>query len=157
MTRRLGQILIAPLLLAAALVAAALPASADSPTTETVHYQQTDGPYPTDYPCLPPGGQLTLTYRGVLHITDFGTGVYHYSDAQRGTATFVTADGKVYEGTVTTHLALNSNKSPTQFTFTIALAFKLTAADGSSLSFASNVQDVGTATGREIFFEFNHC
>jgi hypothetical protein len=132
-------------------------AHAGPPTVTTVITTGSQEPYATDFPCLPPGGTLSWHYRDVFHITDFENGVYHFGDTFYGDATFVSADGQVYTGSVVSHMSIQSNTAPSQYTFTIALHFKLIAEDGSSVSFASNVQSVGTATGREMFFEFNHC
>jgi opacity protein-like surface antigen len=143
--------------LSAAILMASSAALAATPTTTTIITTGSGDPYTPDYPCLPPNGTLSDTTRNILHITDFGTGVYHYGETFHGTATFVSAEGKVYSGSVTSHFSINSNKAPNQFTFTIALRYNLVAADGDSLSFTGTVHGNGTPAGRGIDFELNHC
>jgi hypothetical protein len=136
----------------------ALALAGDAPTTQTVISHDTEGPYFVDYPCLAPGGSLTVAQRVVEHITDFGNGVYSYDLSFQGTVTFVSAaDGKLYEGRWTSHMSVQSTKAPGQYAVTIADRFTLTAADGDALSFTGTQHYVGTASGGEFSFEINHC
>jgi hypothetical protein len=126
------------------------------PVTSTYHDSGTLT-YEPDYPCLPPGGELTLDFDLVEHVTDFGTGVFHYVEAEHGTAMFVTSDGRVYSGPYAGHLDIESNVQPTSFAFSAPVHFTLTAADGSSLTFTGVSHGEGTGSGRITEFEITAC
>jgi len=70
---------------AAVLVTGAGSVANAAPTTDTIITESGwSDPYTPDYPCLPPGGLLSDSTRDVLHITDFGTGVFHYAETFHG-------------------------------------------------------------------------
>jgi hypothetical protein len=151
---RAGRLAVAAVACAAAFVASP-PANAQ-PVTSTYHDSGTVT-YEPDYPCLPPGGELTLDFDLVEHVTDFGSGVFHYVEAEHGTATFVTPDGGVYSGPYAGHIDIESNVQPTSFAVSVPVHFTLTAADGSSLTFTGVEHLEGTGSGRMSGFEINAC
>lgn len=132
------------------------PTAWGAPVTTTYHSSGTDSWQP-DLACLPPGGELTIQFDVVEHVTDFGTGVYHYVEADHGTATFVTAEGLVYSGTYVHSIDIQSNVQPTSFAYSVPFHFTLIAADGSSLTFTGVEHGQGTGSGRITYFEINNC
>lgn len=141
---------------ACAVVFAGASAATAAPVTSTYHDSGTLT-YEPDYPCLPSGGELTLDFDLVEHVTDFGTGVFHYVEAEHGTATFVTSDGRVYSGPYAAHIDIESNVQPTSFALSAPVHLTLRAADGSSLSFTGVEHFQGTGSGRVTGFEINAC
>jgi hypothetical protein len=69
-------------------------------------------------PCTGGTGTVELAGQDVLHITDFGGGIFHLVDTQTGTVTFTPDDP--YEltavGHYTTTFSLQSNPPEAQFT-----------------------------------------
>jgi hypothetical protein len=141
---------------ACVVVFAGVPAANAAPITSTYHDSGTLT-YEPDYACLPSGGELTLEFDLVEHVTDFGTGVFHYVEAERGTATFVTAEGRVYSGPYASHIDIESNVQPTSFAVSVPVHFTLSAADGSRLSFTGVEHSQGTGSGRITGFTIFAC
>jgi hypothetical protein len=152
---RRGIIVVATVFATLALGAASANAG---PTTETIITETGwSEPYTPDYACLPAGGSLSQSTRDVLHISDFGTGVYHYAETFHGEALFVTAEGVEYTGTVTSHFQINSNKAPNQYTVSVPIRYNLRSATGDILSFTGTEHFVGTPSGRSLEFDVTHC
>jgi hypothetical protein len=150
---RAGRLAVAAAACAVAFVAS--PPADAQPVTSTYHYSDTDTSG-RDWACLP-SGELTLTFDAVQHVTDFGTGVYHFVESNHGIATFVTDDGRVYSGPYAFHIDIESNVQPTSFAFSASIHLTLRASDGSSLTFTGVNHAQGTGSGRVNEWEFWAC
>ena len=136
MGRRLALVAV----LAALVLAMVAPAaSAQANTfTETVHgFTET---FPDENPCTGGPGQLTVTYNGVLHITEDPSGGFHLTTTNTGTFTFVPDDPTLpsYTGrfTIWSGGNVSSNSDGSWVTFRV----KGTGSDGSELVFNAVVQ-----------------
>lgn len=94
------------LTLAAMLIA---PTAASATQTETVHVGDTFSLYPAVDPCSGAIGTLTITFQGVIHLTQQDSGAFHVANMATGTSTFIPDDPNLptYTGHTTTMAVRN--------------------------------------------------
>jgi hypothetical protein len=88
-------------------------------------------------PCTAGTGAVAVAGRDVLHVTDFGGGIFHLADHQTGTATFTPDDpaAVTLAGPYTTTFSEQSNPPGLQFTAGGPFGVVGTGADGSRVVF----------------------
>jgi hypothetical protein len=129
MMRRLSRAGLLGVAVAALAAASAAPAAQITETTVTKTASQVV-PLTSTPPCL---GTATITYTDIFHITDFGNGTLHVSDAQAGTVVFVSASsGATYTGRYSGTFNHQSNPPGAQFTEGGTFHLIATTSDGSS-------------------------
>ncbi len=128
--------------LAAALTAvfaamAAPAASADPPVVATTITTDFSSTFTFVNPCTGGTGTVDLAGRDVLHVSDFGGGIFHVVDTQTGTLTFTPDDPSALTliGHYTTTFSDQSNPPGLQFTVGGPFDVVGVGADGSRVVF----------------------
>jgi hypothetical protein len=154
------------LALAALLVLPAAQAVAQAQTV-TIKFKNTTETFPDVNPCTGDPGTLTLTYNGVLHMTQDATGGTHTTGTLTGTFSFDATDPALpdYSGRFTQWFGDNNNSNIDVATFTISV--RGTGTDGSRLLFhgvahitAETIDfstDPPTVTGLRVSFDKFRC
>jgi len=121
-------------------------------TTITTNFSNS---VPADNPCTGGSGTLTLAGRDVLHVTDFGNGVFHMVDTQTGLLTFTPDDPSA--PTYTGHFTNTTYNNQRGQQLTAGGPFNVVAvgADGSRVVFHLTVQTTLTPDGTVIVSLFN--
>src|SRR5262249_35992604 len=85
----------------------------------------------------------------VLHVTDFGGGIFHLGDHQTGTGTFTPDDpaAVTLAGHYTTTFSEQANPPGLQFTGAGPLNFLRAGADGSRVAFHATSRPTGLPDG----------
>ena len=91
-TRRWPAIALAAGLTAGLAALAAPAARAAPPTVTTTITTDFTSSFPAVNPCTAGTGTVSVAGQDVLHVTDFGGGIFHLVDHQTGTATFTPDD-----------------------------------------------------------------
>src|SRR5512132_3985205 len=136
--------------LAAVLVALGAPAAgAMPPMVETIVTTDFSNSFAAVNPCTGGTGTVDVAGRDVLHITDFGGGIFHLVDHQTGTLTFTPDDPAAL--TLTGHYTttFNEQSPPPGLQFTVGGPFDVVAvgADGSRVVFHMISRTTRTADG----------
>jgi hypothetical protein len=97
---------------------AAPAASAAPPAVATTITTDFTSSFPATNPCTAGTGTVEVAGQDVLHVTDFGGGIFHLVDHQTGTATFTPDDpaAVTLAGHYTTTFSEQSNPPGQQFT-----------------------------------------
>ena len=121
-------------------------------TTITTNFSNS---VPADNPCTGGSGTLNLAGRDVLHVTDFGNGVFHMVDTQTGLLTFTPDDPSA--PTYTGHFTNTTYNNQRGQQLTAGGPFNVVAvgADGSRVVFHLTVQTTLTPDGTVIVSLFN--
>jgi hypothetical protein len=125
-------------IIAAFVAAVAAPAASGEPTAvSTTITTDFTSSFAAVNPCTGGSGTVALAGRDVLHVTDFGGGIFHVVDTQTGTLTFTLDDPSALTlvGHYTTTFSDQSN--PPGLQFTVGGPFNVVAvgADGSRVVF----------------------
>jgi hypothetical protein len=123
-------------------------AVAAAPTTETIHYEEQR--IEMDVVCSGAVVPIQIDAKGVVHVTDFGDGRYHFTFTEVGTFLAVDA-GVTYTGRFTVWGGENSNSKNFNGTFTFSARGK--GSDGSRLLLQGVAHFTVSATG-EVTSEF---
>src|SRR5215472_5483965 len=117
--------------------ALAAPASAAPPTVATTITTDFISSFTAVNPCTAGTGTVAVAGRDVLHVTDFGVGIFHLVDHQTGTATFTPDDpaAVTLAGRYTTTFSEQANPPALQFTAGGPFNVVGTGADGSRVVF----------------------
>ena len=116
---------------------AAPAASAAPPAVATTITTGFTSSFPATNPCTAGTGTVSVAGQDVLHVTDFGGGIFHLADHQAGTATFTPDDpaAVTLAGHYTTTFSNQSNPPALQFTVGGPFNVVGTGADGSRVVF----------------------
>lgn len=155
-------------LAAALLLSVAAPAVAGGPAqTFTQTFKDVTESFPEGNPCTGDPGIVTITYNGVIHITELASGEFHITGTFTGTFTFVHDDPTLptYTGRFTQWFGENHNRNEAVATFTFRA--RGTGSDGSTLNFhavahitADTIDfstDPPTVTGLKVMFDRFGC
>ncbi len=146
--------------LTAVVAAVAAPAAAGQPpavfTTITTDFTSS---FAAVNPCTGETGTIDLAGQDVLHVTDFGGGIFHVVDTQTGTLTFTPDDPSALTlvGHYTTTFSDQSN--PPGLQFTVGGPFNVVAvgADGSRVVFNLIARTTRTPDGTvTVSFNVTH-
>lgn len=112
-------------------------ASADPPAVTTTITTNFSNSFTAENPCTGGTGTINLAGRDVLHITDFGGGIYHSVDTQTGILTFTPDDPSALtlSGHYTNTVSEQSNPPGQQFTQSVLFNVVAVGADGSRVVF----------------------
>jgi hypothetical protein len=112
-------------------------ASGDPPVVTTTITTDFSNSFAFVNPCTGGTGTVELAGRDVLHITDFGGGIFHLVDTQTGTATFTPDDpsAPTLIGHYTTTFSDQSNPPDQQFTVGGPFDVVAVGTDGSRVVF----------------------
>jgi hypothetical protein len=123
-------------LAAGLLLAGAAPALAGGPAqTFTETFKNVTETIPEVNPCTGDEGTVTITYNGVIHITQLASGEFHITGTLTGTFVFVPDDSELptFTGRFTNWFGENHNRNEAAATFTFSA--RGTGSDGSTLNF----------------------
>ena len=136
-TRRWPAIALAAGLTAGLAALAAPAARAAPPTVTTTITTDFTSSFPAVNPCTAGTGTVSVAGQDVLHVTDFGGGIFHLVDHQTGTGTFTPDDpaAVTLAGHYTTTFSEQANPPALQFTVGGPFNVVGTAADGSRVVF----------------------
>lgn len=131
----------------------AVSAHGGSPETSTDVFKDVTESFADINPCAGNApGTVTLTYNGVIHVTQFPDGHHHVTGTFTGTFVFDTTDPALpdYSGRFTQWFGENLN--PDGFNATFTFRVKGAGTDGSSLRF--NAVAHITIVGSDVIVEF---
>jgi hypothetical protein len=160
----LRRVIIVPFGVAAALLLGGGSALAAGPpvVNETDHPVNQTQSFPNTDPCTGAPGTLTITFSGVEHITLFADGTAHFTDTERGTFQFVSAEGTstgtfvIWDGGNGQFDANGNLIGRGEVAFT--LNGRGTRPDGSAFRFHNNAHVVTDAAGiPKVFFMKAQC
>ena len=143
-----NTIIVVALAVTAVLAAIVVPVASGAPpgvsTTITTNFSNS---FTADNPCTGGPGTVNLAGRDVLHVTDFGNGVFHMVDTQTGLLTFTPDDPSAL--TLTGHFTNTTynNQRGQQSTFGGPFNVVAVGADGSRVVFHLIVQETLTPDG----------
>ncbi len=136
-TRRWIAITFAAAVTALVAALAAPAASGEPPAVLTTITTDFTSSFAAANPCTGGTGTVELAGRDVLHVTDFGGGIFHVVDTQSGTLTFTPDDpsAPTLAGHYTT--TFNEQSNPPGLQYTVGGPFDVVAvgADGSRVVF----------------------
>ena len=163
MRRMLAIGLAAGLLLSGA--AAALAVGPAQTFTQT--FKNVTETFPEVNPCTGDQGTVTITYNGVIHITELASGEFHITGTLTGTFEFVPNDPELptFTGRFTNWFGENHNLNEAAATFTFSV--RGTGSDGSRINFhavshiTADTIDFTTVpptvTGLKVMFDKFEC
>jgi len=136
-TRRWIAMALAAGLTAVVAAMAASAASAAAPTVATTITTDFHDSFTAVNPCTAGTGTVEVAGQDVLHVTDFGGGIFHVVDHQTGTLTFTPDDpaAVTLTGHYTTTFSNQSNPPGLQFTVGGPFNVVGVGADGSRVVF----------------------
>jgi uncharacterized membrane protein len=136
-TRRWVAVVFAAAVAALLAAIAAPAASGDPPAATTTLTTDFASSFASVNPCSGGTGTVELAGHDVLHVTDFGGGIFHVVDTQTGTLTFVPDDPSALTlvGHYTTTFSDQSNPPGLQFTSGGPFNVVAVGADGSRVVF----------------------
>ena len=122
-------------------------ASASPPVVTTTITTNFSNSFTADNPCTGVPGTVNLAGRDVLHVTDFGNGIFHMVDTQTADLTFTPDDPSA--PTFTGHFTNTtfSNQRGQQLTVGGPLTIVAVGTDGSRVVFHLTVQTTLTPDG----------
>jgi hypothetical protein len=139
MKNRNTMIVMAPAVAITALLAAIVApvASGDPPAVTTTITTDFSSSFTAVNPCTGGTGTVDLAGRDVVHVTDFGGGIFHLVDTQTGILTFTPDDPSALTliGHYTTTFSEQSNPPGLQFTVGGPFDVVAVGADGSRVIF----------------------
>lgn len=147
-------------IIAAFVAAVAAPAaSGEPPAVSTTITTDFTSLFAAVNPCTGESGTVDLSGRDVLHVTDFGGGIFHVVDTQTGILTFTPDDPSALTlaGQYTTTFSDQSN--PPGLQFTVGGPFNVVAvgADGSRVVFNLIARTTRTPDGTvTVSFNVTH-
>ena len=156
-----NTIIVMALAVTALLAAIVVPvASANPPAVTTTITTNFSDSFTADNPCTGASGTVNIAGRDVLHVTDFGNGVFHMVDTQTGLLTFTPDDPSAL--TYTGHFTSTTynNQKGQQLTAGGPFTVVAVAADGSRVVFNITAQTTLTPDGTVIvdfFKEHTEC
>jgi hypothetical protein len=124
-------------------------ASGDPPVVTTTITTDFSDSFTAVNPCTGGTGTVNLAGRDVVHVTDFGGGIFHLVDTQTGTLTFTPDDPSALTliGHYTTTFSNQSNPPGLQFTAGGPFGVVAVGADGSRVVFHLISQTTRTPDG----------
>jgi hypothetical protein len=122
-------------------------ANASPPVVTTTITTNFSSSFTADNPCTGVPGTVNLAGRDVLHVTDFGNGIFHMVDTQTGDLTFTPDDPSA--PTFTGHFTNTTFNNQRGQQLTVGGPFNIVAVgtDGSRVVFHLTVQTTVTPDG----------